>query len=45
MAGGARFNWIRVVVAIFLAEALPVLLLVAVVLAYSAIRQPESASP
>ena len=31
--------------AIFLAEALPILLLVAVVFAYSAIRQPESASP
>jgi hypothetical protein len=45
MAGGTRLNWIRIVVAIFLAEALPVLLLVAVVVAYSAVRQPESASP
>src|ERR1700722_6635868 len=45
MASGPRFNWIRVIVAIFLAEALPILLLVAVVFAYSAIRQPESASP
>jgi hypothetical protein len=45
MAGSTRFNWIRVVVAIFLAEALPILLLVAVVFVYSLIRQPESASP
>jgi hypothetical protein len=45
MAGGVRFNWVRVVVAIFLAEALPILLLVAIVFVYSVIRQPESASP
>jgi hypothetical protein len=45
MASGPRFNWVRVVVAVFLAEALPIVLLVAVVFAYSMIRQPESPSP
>ena len=45
MAGGARFNWIRVVVAVILAELLPLLLLVAIVSVYSLIRQKESLSP
>jgi hypothetical protein len=45
MAGVAKFNRIRVAVAVILAEMLPILLLVAIVVVYSVIRQPESMSP
>jgi hypothetical protein len=45
MAGGARVNWIRVVVAVILAEALPLLLLFAIVGVYDVTRRPESLSP
>src|SRR5271166_3208285 len=45
MAGGAGFNWIRVVVAVILAELIPILLLVAIVAVYGVIRQAESLSP
>jgi hypothetical protein len=45
MAGGAGFNRIRVVVAVILAEMLPILLLVAIVAVYGVIRQTESLSP
>ena len=40
-----RLNWIRVVVAVILAEMLPILLLIAIVSVYSLIRQKESLSP
>jgi len=46
MASGAGSgNKIRVVVAVFLAELLPILLLVAVVFVYGAIRKSESLTP
>ena len=45
MASGAGFNRIRVVVAVVLAEMLPILLLVVIVFVYGAIRQTESLSP
>ncbi len=45
IAGGARFDRIRVVVAVILAEMLPISLLVAIVVVYSFIRQKESLSP
>jgi hypothetical protein len=45
MAGRAGFRWIRVVVAVILAETLPILLLVAIVSVYSVIRQKDSLSP
>ena len=45
MVGGARFDAIRIVVAIILAELLPLVLLFAVVGIYSVIRQPGSLSP
>jgi hypothetical protein len=45
MAGGAGFNWFRVVMAVILAETLPILLLVGVVLVYGIIRQPQSLTP
>jgi len=44
-AGGPRFSKMRVVVAIVLAEALPIVLLVAIVFAYGAVRQKDSLSP
>jgi hypothetical protein len=44
-AGGARFRKMRVVVAIVLAEALPLLLLFAIVFAYGVMRQKDSLSP
>jgi hypothetical protein len=45
MAVGSAFNWIRVVVAVILAETLPILLLVAIVFVYSGIRQTGSLPP
>ena len=45
MAAGAGFNWVRVQVAVILAELLPILLLVAIVAVYGVIRKPESLSP
>jgi hypothetical protein len=45
MPGSAAFNWIRVVVAVILAELLPILLLVAIVFVYGAIRQSGSLTP
>jgi hypothetical protein len=45
MASGARFHWIRVVVAVILAEMLPILLLFAIVGVYDVTRRPESLSP
>ena len=45
MAAGAGFNWVRVQVAVILAELLPILLLVAIVAVYGVIRKPDSLSP
>ena len=45
MTVSANFKWLRIAAAIFLAELLPVLLLVAVVFVYGAFKQPESMSP
>jgi hypothetical protein len=45
MTGGARFRWGRVIAAIILAEALPILLLVAVVFVYGFHRKEGSPSP
>ena len=45
MARRAGFRWIRVVVAVILAETLPILLLVAIVVIYSGIRQTGSLTP
>jgi hypothetical protein len=45
MVSGARFNGIRVFMAVILAEIVPILLLVAVIFVYSVIRQTESLSP
>src|SRR5687768_14839173 len=45
MADRARFNWGRVLLAIVAAEALPILALVLVVVAYSFLRQASSPSP
>jgi hypothetical protein len=45
MPGDRGFNWMRVVVAVLLAEALPILLLVAIVFVYGAVRQKDSISP
>jgi hypothetical protein len=44
-AGGPRFSRMRVVVAVVLAEALPILLLVAILVVYGAVRQKDSLSP
>ena len=44
-AGGSGFRWFRVMMAAFLAELLPILLLVAIVFVYGAIRQQESLTP
>jgi hypothetical protein len=44
-AGGPRFSRMRVVVAVVLAEALPILLLVAIVVIYGIVRQKDSLSP
>jgi hypothetical protein len=45
MTGRARFRWGRVIGAIILAEALPILLLVAVVFVYGFLRKEGSPSP
>jgi len=45
MAGSAGFNRIRIVAAVILAEMLPILLLVAIVVVYSVVRRTESLSP
>jgi hypothetical protein len=45
MANGKGLSWIRIVLAILAAEALPVLALVAVVFVYGCIRKPDSLSP
>ena len=45
MAPVTRSNAIRVVVAVILAETLPILLLVAIVFVYAVIRRAESLSP
>lgn len=45
MTGGARFRWGRVIAAIVVAEALPILLLVVVVLVYEFLRKEDSPSP
>jgi len=45
MAGSARFRWGRIVLAVLAAEALPIVLLVLVVVVYSAIRPAGSRSP
>jgi hypothetical protein len=45
MAGGVGFNGIRVVVAVILAVTLPILVLVAIVFVYGAVRQTGSLSP
>jgi len=43
--GGAGFSTVRTVLAVVLAEMLPILLLVAIVFVYGVIRQRESLSP
>jgi hypothetical protein len=45
MSNGARFQTKRVLWAVILAEALPILVLVAIVFIYGAIRQKDSLSP
>jgi hypothetical protein len=45
MAGSERFRWGRIVLAVLAAEALPILLLVAIVVVYSAIRPAGLRSP
>jgi hypothetical protein len=45
MAGSARIRWGRILLAIIAAEAVPILLLVLVVVVYSAIRPAGSQSP
>jgi len=45
MADGERFKWIRVVLAVILAEIVPILLLVAIVFIYSMTRRARSLSP
>jgi hypothetical protein len=45
MTGGARFRWGPVIAAIILAEALPILVLVAVVFVYGFLRKEGSPSP
>jgi hypothetical protein len=45
MTGRTRFKWPRIVLAVIAAEALPVLLLVLIVFAYSFTRRPGSRSP
>jgi hypothetical protein len=45
VTAGAGFKWIRVVVAVLLAESLPILLLVAIVFVYAAVRKTGSPSP
>jgi hypothetical protein len=45
MASSARFRWGRIVLAVIAAEVLPILLLVLVVVVYSAIRPAGSRSP
>jgi hypothetical protein len=45
MSSGKRLNWIRIAAAIFAAEALPVLALVAVVFVYGFLRKTDSLSP
>jgi len=41
----ARFNWVRVVVAVIAAEALPILALVLVVFVYGLVRRADSMPP
>jgi len=45
MSRRLQLNWIRVAVAVVLAEGLPILALVAVVFVYSVVRKPDSMSP
>jgi hypothetical protein len=45
MTGAAWLNRIRIVVSVILAEILPILLLIAIVVVYSVIRPKESISP
>ena len=45
MGERARFNWVRVVVAVIAAEVLPILLLVLVVFVYGLVRRAESLPP
>jgi len=45
MADSARFSWMRIVLAVIAAEALPILLLILVVVVYSAFRPVGSRSP
>jgi hypothetical protein len=45
MSGVARLNWLRIIIAVIAAEALPILLLVLVVVVYGLIRQADSPTP
>lgn len=44
-ADGKRLNWLRIVLAVIVAEALPILLLILVVVVYGFTRQSDSLSP
>lgn len=44
-ADGKRLHWLRIVVAVIVAESLPILLLILVVVVYGFTRQPDSLSP
>ena len=45
MAGRSKLNWLRIVLAVIAAEALPILLLVLVVVVYGFVRQSNSPTP
>ena len=45
MTSPPRFRWIRIVLAVIVAEALPIVLLVLVVVVYSFVRPAEAATP
>ena len=45
MSGSTRFRWRRIVVAVFAAEALPILLLILIVILYGLVRSPDSPPP
>jgi hypothetical protein len=45
MSDSTRLNWVRIVVAVVAAEALPILALVIVVSVYAFVRKPDSLSP
>jgi hypothetical protein len=45
MVSRTRFHWVRVVLAVLVAEAVPILALVLVVVVYGMTRRPESPTP